>query len=81
MLARAFSGRCTEPLTVDVDLGDPLAAVRRRSEIEVTLPTATSLTLTADCGTRSSTSANSMVTVYGWSPRSAPPGSEASRAR
>ena len=36
---------------------------------------------TAACGTRSSTSANCAVTVYGWSPRSAPPGSGRSACR
>src|ERR1700746_1739487 len=40
-----------------------------------TRPTATSLTRTADCGTRSTTLANCAVTVYGWLPRLAPPGS------
>src|SRR6516225_4977519 len=40
-----------------------------------TRPTATSLTFTADCGTRSLTLVNSAVTWYGWLPRLAPPGS------
>ncbi|MFD0538090.1 hypothetical protein ACFQY7_34505 [Actinomadura luteofluorescens] len=33
------------------------------------------MTLTADCGTRSSTFANSIFTVRGCGPRSGPPGS------
>jgi hypothetical protein len=37
-------------------------AVQPDSEIVSTLPTVTSFTFTADCGTRSSTSANSAVT-------------------
>jgi len=42
--------------------------------ISVTLPTVTSLTLTVDLGTRSSTSANCAVMVIGSSPVSGPPG-------
>ncbi len=45
------------------------------SAIRVTRPTGTSLTSTEACGTRLRTSLKSAVTVYGWLPRAAPPGS------
>ncbi len=43
--------------------------------MSVTLPTLTSLTLTVDWGTRSSTSRNSTETLIGSLPVSVPPGS------
>ena len=53
------------------------SASQPTSLTDSTLPTVTSLTFTADCGTRSSTSEKSTSTWYGWLPRSAPPGSGA----
>ena len=70
--AWALAGSAMSPLTVIATSADRVSGVR---VILSTRPTATSLTLTLDCGTRSSTSVNSAVTWYGWSPTSAPPGS------
>ena len=62
----------TSPLIRMVTLADQPSGA---SVTLVTRPTATSLTFTAACGTRLSTSAKSAVMSYGWLPRSAPPGS------
>ncbi len=70
ILATALPGSSTSPRTSTVT-----TAVDRRASMSSTLPTVTSSTLTADCGTRSSTSRNCTFTEYGLSPRSAPPGS------
>ncbi|CAM5713051.1 hypothetical protein SGLAM104S_00228 [Streptomyces glaucescens] len=68
--AVASAGSRTAPLISMVTRAD-----QPSSSMPVTRPTATSLTFTAACGTRLRTSRSSAVTVYGWSPRSAPPGS------
>src|SRR5882762_4243343 len=70
--ARAFAGSATLPFTLSLT-----RAYQSCSLIDSTLPTATSFTFTDDWGTRSSTFRNSTVTVYGWLPRLAPPGSGA----
>ena len=72
MLAVALAGSLTSPFT-----SHTTSAYRPLSStvILVTRPTATLFTLTLDCGTRSSTSVNTAVTLYGWLPRLAPPGS------
>lgn len=70
--AYAFAGSLILPLTLMVTLAFQLPGA---SEILVTRPMATSLTFTEDCGARLGTSPNSAVISYGWSPRSAPPGS------
>lgn len=70
--AIAFAGSLTSPLIRSVTSAlRPSAASSTCS----TLPTATSLTLTPDCGTRSSTFGKLALTVNGWSPSEAPPGS------
>jgi len=56
--ARALAGRCTFLLICTVTL-----AFQPSRLIDFTLPTATSLTLTLDCGTKSRTSRNSIVTL------------------
>ena len=49
-------------------------AVKPLRSIDFTLPTVTSSTFTADCGTRSRTSGNSTVTEYAPLPLPWPPG-------
>jgi hypothetical protein len=60
--ASALAGRCTSPLMTIVTVAVQLCAGRLMLD---TRPTATSLTRTADCGTRSTTLLNCAVTVYG----------------
>src|SRR5438270_224981 len=69
--AAELAGSLTEPLTSTTTFAhhwvDPLSGLRQScNETLVTLPIETSSTLTADCGTRSRTLANWMVTEYGW---------------
>lgn len=54
------AGSRTSPLIFRVTRADQVSVP---SSMAVTRPTATSLTLTADCGTRLSTSSSSAVTV------------------
>ena len=58
--ATALAGRLTSPRTFTVT-----TAVQPSSLTLSTLPTGTSLTFTADCGTRSRTLANWILILYG----------------
>ena len=70
MAATALAGRSTSPLTVMVTRpSSRLAELDRLDPAD-----GTSATRTPDCCTRSRASRNSTCTVYGSSPRSAPPG-------